>query len=67
MASTARRTIMRIRVYDIQWEKDGSEVVLPSELCIEVEDHESAEDELSDMISDQVGFLHKGFLYEVID
>ena len=58
---------MRIRVYDIHWETDGIEVDLPSELNFEVEDHESVEDELGDLVSEQTGFLHHGFFYEVVD
>jgi hypothetical protein len=46
---------------------DGIEVDLPAELNFEVEDHESVEDELSDLVSEQTGFLHNGFLYEVVD
>jgi hypothetical protein len=58
---------MKIRVYDIHWETDGIEVDLPAELNFDVEDHESVEDELSDLVSEHTGFLHNGFLYEVVD
>lgn len=58
--------MIRVRVFDIRWDTDGENIPLPEELFFEVDDGEEAEAELSDMISDQVGFCHFGFQYEVV-
>lgn len=62
---------MQIRVYDIEWDADGVEG-LPEEIIINVEENDplledidGAADNLSDYISDEVGFCHYGFKAEM--
>lgn len=62
---------MQIRVYDIEWDSDGVEG-LPEEIIINVEENDplledidGTADNLSDYISDEVGFCHYGFKAEM--
>jgi len=55
---------MKYTVTDIQYDTDGEEVDLPTELEIEVPNDlegQEADDFISDKISDVTGFCHKGF------
>lgn len=58
---------MKVRVFDIQWDTDGDKellATLPAEMYIEVE--EADDDEISDAISNEIGFCHFGFDYEIL-
>lgn len=48
-----------LKAVNIQWDTDGEDVELPSEIVLPegMED----EDEISDYISDETGFCHFGF------
>ncbi|MEN8248903.1 MAG: hypothetical protein ABFS32_08220 [Bacteroidota bacterium] len=60
------------RIYDVDWETDGQTIDLPQDFLIEIEvekwdTKEDIEDILMDRISDESGWLHNGFCYELID
>ena len=57
VGSSLRRNEMK--AYDIEWETDGEDVELPTE--IEIPEDMEDEDEISDYLSNLVGFCHKGF------
>lgn len=52
------------RATNIQWDTDGEDIDLPTEMDIpaDIED----EDEISDYISDETGFCHFGFVLEIV-
>lgn len=50
---------MSWKAVNIQWDTDGEDVELPSEILIP--DDMIDEDEISDYLSEQTGFCHKGF------
>lgn len=60
-----------VNVYNIEWETDGAEVDLPEQVEIVLETETDDGDELSDLISDELsdeyGFLHNGFDYEIVE
>lgn len=58
---------MKVRVFDIQWDTDGDKellATLPAEMYIEAENAD--DDKISDAISNEIGFCHFGFDYEII-
>lgn len=61
---------MLANVTYIDWDTDGEAVDLPSHLLIPIpegiEDEEEIEDYVSDTISEDTGFSHKGFGYDLI-
>lgn len=61
---------MKVKVKNIQYDTDGIEVVLPSELLIKVPseytDLEDIEDFISDEISNITGYCHFGFDVEFL-
>lgn len=48
-----------MKAVNIQWDIDGADIVLPTEL--DVPSEITDEEEISDYLSDQTGFCHKGF------
>lgn len=59
--------MLTIRIYNIAYDTDGEDDIdLPAEFVVTVKDNEDVEDQLSEHITDQTGFCHRGFLYEVI-
>ena len=48
-----------MKAYDIEWETDGADADLPTE--IEIPEGMTDEEEISDYLSNMVGFLHTGF------
>lgn len=53
-----------MKVVNIKWVTDGSDIVLPSEMEIPeefIDDNGVDEDLVSDWISDETGWLHDGF------
>lgn len=48
-----------MKAINIEWDTNGEAVDLPTE--IDIPEGMSDEDEISDYISDMVGFCHKGF------
>ena len=59
---------MKVRVFNIQWDTDGDKetlATLPTEIFVEVEKEDS--DEIGNIISDEIGFCHFWFDYEVLD
>ena len=48
-----------MKAYDIECETDGADADLPTE--IEIPEGMTDEEEISDYLSNMVGFLHKGF------
>ena len=60
--------MLKFRIYDIVYDTAGEDdIELPKEFVVEFEDHENVEDMLSDYITEQTGFCHGGFLYEVMN
>ena len=66
--------IFMLRVYDIDWDTDGEEVDLPTELLLGnelpdevMEDYSQGyTDELADYLSDTYGFCLYGFRTEIV-
>ena len=52
-----------MKAINIIWDTDGENIELPNE--IEVPDKMTDEEEISDYITDETGFCHKGF--ELVD
>ena len=52
-----------MKAINIQWDTDGENISLPTE--IDIPEGMTDEDEVSDYISNVTGFCHKGF--ELID
>lgn len=53
-----------MKVVNIKWVTDGSDIVLPSEMEIPeefIDDNGVDEDLVSDWLSDETGWLHDGF------
>ena len=60
--------MLKVRITNILYDTDGEDdIELPQEFVLEVEDNEDVEDVLSDYITEQTGFCHRGFFYEVIN
>lgn len=55
---------MVVNIYDIKWVTDGEDVHLPDAIEMVVEKVDA--DEISDRITEEVGYLHNGFKYEVM-
>lgn len=57
------------KVNNINWDTDGEDVDLPKTMVVEVDtdivgkDEEDIEEYISDYITDETGFCHKGFNY----
>lgn len=59
--------MLTVRIYNISYDTDGEDdISLPQEFIVQLEDNENVEDMLSEHITEQTGFCHGGFLYEVI-
>ena len=50
-----------MRAVNIEWETDGEEVVLPTEIELPDWIEEDDWDEIDDYLSDKTGFLHNGY------
>lgn len=67
-----KETNMKAKVFNIKWDatkKEIKECQLPNECTFDVDDElvdDELEEEVSDMISDEYGFCHKGFEMEII-
>ena len=60
--------MLKVRITNILYDTDGEDdIELPQEFVVTVEDNENVEDQLSDYITEQTGFCHRGFFYEVIN
>ena len=60
--------MLAIRIHSIVYDTDGEDDIdLPTEFVVTVEDNEDVEDQLSDYITEQTGFCHRGFLYETLN
>lgn len=57
---------MNIRFYDIQWDTDGEEVDLPSEVTLEVDADLDVAQEGADVLSDKYGWCVFGFQFEEV-
>lgn len=58
----------RVRIFNIQYDTDNQAVDLPSELRFRFtyKDHEELEDLICEAISDETGFCHVGFCYDIL-
>lgn len=66
-------TFVKVKITDIQWDTDFPKELenLPKSLNMEINTEEFEDDEdlelfLSDYLSDEYGFCHKGFLFKVV-
>jgi hypothetical protein len=57
---------MKVRFTNIDWETDGEEVNLPTELTLEVDDDVDLDEDGGDVLSDEYDWLVNGFDYEVM-
>lgn len=58
---------MKYKVFKIEYDTDGEQIDLPTEIEIEISDDSSdIYETLSDKISEITGFLHLGFNYEPV-
>ena len=62
--------IIVVRAYDIEWDTDGEDIEIPTEVELEVdisdmEDEEELADYISDHISDETGWCHNGCSWEI--
>ena len=57
---------MKVKFTNIDWETDGEEVNLPTELTLEVDDDVDLDEEGADILSDEYDWLVNGFDYEVV-
>ncbi len=55
---------MHYRVHEIEYDTDGEQVDLPSELVLELGDDADPSLELADAVSDRTGFCVKAFQFE---
>ena len=55
---------MLYRAYDIDYDTDGIEVDLPSELVLELDDDADPSLELADAISNETGYCVNAFQFE---
>jgi hypothetical protein len=53
------RQVDNMRAINIEWDTDGEDIDLPTE--IEIPEGMTDEDEISDYLSDETGFCHYGF------
>jgi hypothetical protein len=55
-------------VTEIEWETDGEEVELPTDLYIELDSESMTDSEIEEVLSDEItertGWLHNGFSWE---
>lgn len=52
---------MKYLCYDIEWDTDGEDVDLPTSLEVAIDDTDDVQDALSDALSNETGYSHKGF------
>lgn len=61
---------VKFRVYDIDWDTDGEDAGLPNEVVVtvpgDVYEAAGSSSYISDWLSDEYGFCHKGFLIDEI-
>ena len=61
---------MLANVFSIEWDTDGEAVDLPERLLVPIpegmEDEEEVEDYISDTITEDTAFCHKGFRYVIV-
>lgn len=63
---------VKVRAFNIDWDCDGEnpeDCGLPSEIVLDVEEVDGVDlgDVVADKLSDDTGFLHNGFEYEIVD
>ena len=60
-------------VHDIEWDIDGEDVDLPTDVEVPVDEDDAGisdeilEEYLSDWLTEEYGFCHKGFVYMEIN
>ena len=57
---------MTIRFYAIEWDTDGEEVDLPSEVTLEVDADLDLDVDGADVLSDKYGWCVNGFMWEEV-
>lgn len=61
---------MKVRFYDIKWDTDETEIELPSELTLEVDDEDGSPDALNefgaDLLSDEKGYCVESFSWQTL-
>lgn len=61
---SSKTEVIHLKATNIRWDTDGEDIALPTE--IKIPDNMTDVDEISDYISDQIGFCHMGFCLERI-
>ncbi len=54
---------MKARAFNIEYDTDGEDIILPYSVFVEVEE----EDDICDAVSDQTGFCVFSLQYEIIN
>ena len=57
---------MKVRFFDIDWDKEHNVVDLPSETTMEVDENIDLEDESTDVLSDKYGWCVFRCNYEIL-
>lgn len=57
---------MQYRVFDIDYDTDGQDVDLPSELIFEADGIEDPASELADLVSDKTGWCVNHFEFQAV-
>lgn len=63
---------IKVLIYDIEWDTDGEKVKLPKQVEHVFEDYDNINDEdlldeISDWLSDEYGYCHKGFCVKLVE
>ena len=62
---------VKVKIYNIEWDIDeDDDTVLPTEIEAEFDyhgDNDELSDNISDWVSDEYGYCHYGFDYEIIE
>lgn len=65
----SKKTVVNVEIYDIEWDDDGEDVDLPTEVdaTIEYSDGDEMDDLISDYLSNEYGYCVDDFIYDVVD
>jgi hypothetical protein len=56
---------MKLKCYDIQWDKDNEKIKLPKQVVLNIENIDK--EELSNIISDKYGWLIYSLKYKILN
>ena len=62
---------VKVKIFDIEWDMDeDDDAVLPTEIVNEFDykgDNDELEETITDWLSDEYGYCHEGYDYEIIE